>query len=368
MHAPEVVRGRVIAHRDGYGFLARDDGGEDLFLPARQMRGLMHGDLVACEVRTSRRGGRPTLGRSGGRGRGDRAQPPCRGRPLLPGRGAFLRIPRPPEHSPRRGGPRTGRAPTGRWWWSSSPIRPPESDGATDHRPAVSSSAWATPNGPAWRRRSRSGPTGSPHVWPEDALAEAERVPLEVADARPRPDGPPRPSSGDDRRGGREGLRRRGPLRAGPGRLETHRGHRRRGPLRGAGVRPRPGGGRARHVRLLPGAGGADAAGAALERDLLAQPGGRPAVSRLRECTSTGGGGSRGPSSATRSCARGRASPTWRWRRRYSPGTLARAVGSAGSCPISRRSGRSTRCCGGRGSGGGAIDLEIGEPRIVLRR
>ena len=55
---PDVVHGRVIAHRDGYGFLDRDDGGEDVYLSARQMAGLMHGDRIACEVRRSRRGGR----------------------------------------------------------------------------------------------------------------------------------------------------------------------------------------------------------------------------------------------------------------------------------------------------------------------
>ena len=65
MYTPEVVRGRVIAHRDGYGFLACDDGGEDVFLPAREMQGLMHGDRVACELRLSRRGGRLEAKRSG---------------------------------------------------------------------------------------------------------------------------------------------------------------------------------------------------------------------------------------------------------------------------------------------------------------
>ncbi|MCY4452310.1 MAG: ribonuclease R [Immundisolibacterales bacterium] len=65
MYPPEVVRGRVIAHRDGYGFLARDDGGEDVFLSAREMRGLMHGDRIACELRLSRRGGRFEARRSG---------------------------------------------------------------------------------------------------------------------------------------------------------------------------------------------------------------------------------------------------------------------------------------------------------------
>jgi ribonuclease R len=42
----DLVRGRVIAHRDGYGFLVPDEGGADLFLAPRQMRAIMHGDRV----------------------------------------------------------------------------------------------------------------------------------------------------------------------------------------------------------------------------------------------------------------------------------------------------------------------------------
>ncbi|MEN9917381.1 MAG: ribonuclease, partial [Pseudomonadota bacterium] len=32
-----LVRGRVIGHRDGFGFLVPDDGSDDLYLSARQM-------------------------------------------------------------------------------------------------------------------------------------------------------------------------------------------------------------------------------------------------------------------------------------------------------------------------------------------
>lgn len=45
-----VVAGRVIAHRDGFGFLKPDDGGDDIFLPPRQMRALMHGDRATVRV------------------------------------------------------------------------------------------------------------------------------------------------------------------------------------------------------------------------------------------------------------------------------------------------------------------------------
>jgi len=46
----DLVRGRVIAHRDGYGFLVPDEGGADLFLAPRQMRDIMHGDRVVGRV------------------------------------------------------------------------------------------------------------------------------------------------------------------------------------------------------------------------------------------------------------------------------------------------------------------------------
>ncbi len=63
--ARETVRGRVAAHGDGYGFVVRDDGGEDVYLPAREMLGVMHGDRVLCEVRASGARGRDPARRTG---------------------------------------------------------------------------------------------------------------------------------------------------------------------------------------------------------------------------------------------------------------------------------------------------------------
>ncbi|SFM42803.1 RNAse R [Ectothiorhodospira mobilis] len=55
----DLVRGRVTAHPDGFGFLIPDEGGDDLFLSPRQMRALMHGDrAVARVVGIDRRGRR----------------------------------------------------------------------------------------------------------------------------------------------------------------------------------------------------------------------------------------------------------------------------------------------------------------------
>jgi len=53
-----LIRGRVIAHPDGFGFLVPDEGGDDLFLSARQMRSLLHGDRAVVQVAGIDRRGR----------------------------------------------------------------------------------------------------------------------------------------------------------------------------------------------------------------------------------------------------------------------------------------------------------------------
>ena len=53
----DLVRGRVMGHADGFGFLIPDGGGEDLFLPPFEMRTLMHGDrAVVRPAGKSKRG------------------------------------------------------------------------------------------------------------------------------------------------------------------------------------------------------------------------------------------------------------------------------------------------------------------------
>ena len=42
----DFVAGKVLGHRDGFGFLLRDDGGPDLFLSPREMLKVLHGDRV----------------------------------------------------------------------------------------------------------------------------------------------------------------------------------------------------------------------------------------------------------------------------------------------------------------------------------
>lgn len=59
----DLIRGRVIGHPDGFGFLVPDDGGDDLFLSAKRMQGVMHGDRIVARVsgvdRKGRREGAP---------------------------------------------------------------------------------------------------------------------------------------------------------------------------------------------------------------------------------------------------------------------------------------------------------------------
>lgn len=46
----DLVRGRVQGHRDGYGFVIRTDGGEDIYLHNRQMRKVFDGDEVLVRL------------------------------------------------------------------------------------------------------------------------------------------------------------------------------------------------------------------------------------------------------------------------------------------------------------------------------
>ncbi len=48
--AMDLIAGRVVGHRDGFGFVVPDAGGGDLFLAARQMRTLIDGDRVLARV------------------------------------------------------------------------------------------------------------------------------------------------------------------------------------------------------------------------------------------------------------------------------------------------------------------------------
>jgi len=59
----KTTRGRISIHRDGYGFVAPDEGGEDIFIPSKFLKGAMHGDLVEASSSPSRMGGNKLDGR-----------------------------------------------------------------------------------------------------------------------------------------------------------------------------------------------------------------------------------------------------------------------------------------------------------------
>ena len=54
----DLICGRVIGHPDGFGFLRPEEGGDDLFMSAGQMRTLLHGDRVVVRVSGIDRRGR----------------------------------------------------------------------------------------------------------------------------------------------------------------------------------------------------------------------------------------------------------------------------------------------------------------------
>ncbi len=55
----EEIEGQVQGHRDGHGFLVRDDGEPDIYLPANEMRAVLHKDHVKVRVVRLDRKGRP---------------------------------------------------------------------------------------------------------------------------------------------------------------------------------------------------------------------------------------------------------------------------------------------------------------------
>jgi len=55
---PDLVTGKVIAHRDGFGFLVPDDGSEDIYISVRDMRSLWDSDRISVRANPGKRGNR----------------------------------------------------------------------------------------------------------------------------------------------------------------------------------------------------------------------------------------------------------------------------------------------------------------------
>lgn len=53
-----LIPGRVVGHADGFGFLIPEKGGQDVFLPAKVMRSLMHGDRAVVRIAGQNRQGK----------------------------------------------------------------------------------------------------------------------------------------------------------------------------------------------------------------------------------------------------------------------------------------------------------------------
>ncbi len=58
-----TVCGRISIHRDGYGFVTPDGGGEDIFIPSKFLMSALHGDHVEASSSPSRMGGGKRDGR-----------------------------------------------------------------------------------------------------------------------------------------------------------------------------------------------------------------------------------------------------------------------------------------------------------------
>ena len=55
----EEFEGTVLGHRDGHGFVQREDGSADVFLPPNEMRAVLHRDRVRARVTRNDNRGRP---------------------------------------------------------------------------------------------------------------------------------------------------------------------------------------------------------------------------------------------------------------------------------------------------------------------
>jgi ribonuclease R len=55
----DEIEGTIQGHRDGHGFVQRDDGESDIYLPPNEMRAVLHKDRVKVRIVRHDRKGRP---------------------------------------------------------------------------------------------------------------------------------------------------------------------------------------------------------------------------------------------------------------------------------------------------------------------
>ena len=273
-----LVVGTVSGHRDGFGFLVPDDGGDDLFLPYREMRMLFHGDRAAARVT-----GRDERGRAEGAIVEvlERRTTQVAGRFSLEGGIGFVTpdnrrisqrvvVPRDACGPARHGDlavveitdqPGRNRDPVGRV------LRVlPDSGGANSAiELAIASHGLANEFSPEALAIARSYGREVPAaaLKGREDLRSTPLVTIDGEDARDFDDAVFAEPSG--------------------GGLPAPRRHRGREPLRAAGHGPRYGSARARDLRLLPEPRAAHAARGAFEPSLLADARGRSPLHGLRD-------------------------------------------------------------------------------------
>ena len=172
-----LVPGVVIANADGFGFLKPDAGGDDLFLPPNQMRQVMHGDRVLCAVAGIDQRGRregavvEVLERRTSRLVGRFEERDGMGLVLPDDRRLHQDILIPNE---ARGGARHGQIVVAEITAPPSKGRPPFGKVLTVLGDSLT---------PSLVVEMAINGHGIPHDWPQAALDEANRVPLEVRSA-----------------------------------------------------------------------------------------------------------------------------------------------------------------------------------------
>ena len=322
----DLLRGRVSAHKDGYGFFIADGEHADLYLSPREMRAVMDGDRARGQRHRRRR---PRSLRGQHR-RGAGAPPPARGRPLPARRQAGLA---------GAGRPPPGRRDPGHGQRHRQEVR----DGqiavveithyADRQQPArgLLVELLGEHLAPGMEIDIALRKHDLPWQWPAEVEAQAAGF-ADPRDGRrqPRPRGFHAPAADHHRRRGRARLRRRRVRRARRPRLAAAGGDRRRQPLRAPGQRHRRRGAPARHVGVLPAARHPDAAGGAVERAVLAQARGRAPGAGVRDAHQRPWRGTANTASRAASSARMPAPRT-----RKSPPSL----------PATKPSGRATRRC-----------------------
>ncbi len=176
--AVKSIRGKLSTHRDGYGFVTPEGGGEDIFIPQRDMKSAMHGDTVKVRSERSRMGGDKQQGRI--LAVTERASTRIVGRYEETRRGAIV-IPEEQRLNlvvaiPSKG---RGRAEDGQQVVAEITTYP------IGGRPAegriVEILGW--PDDPEVEVQSAIRRFDLPHVFGPDALAEAEAVPETVSEA-----------------------------------------------------------------------------------------------------------------------------------------------------------------------------------------